>query len=161
MPRDWKSCSRDLQGWKRRMKWRKWKMSEMVWTFLLWQPVKHTGKWGGSRGWGGREGMAIETGIARRPKWCIYSSYIQFRETRERVAPADCWNWGKWGLKEYIERGSSSLVGLVRYKRFLSCLDCSSRSSTKKNFPNRILFYFICLYRPASWAGSCAASPVS
>ncbi len=22
------------------------------------------------------------------------------------VAPADCWNWGKWGLKEYKWKGS-------------------------------------------------------
>jgi hypothetical protein len=25
-------------------------------------------------------------------------------ETRGGVAPADCWNWGKWGLLDYCHR---------------------------------------------------------
>ncbi len=49
------------------------------------------------------------------------------------------WNWGKWGLKKYKWQGSFLLVGslgsMCRYKRFLSSLGCSSRLSTKKNFP--------------------------
>jgi hypothetical protein len=51
-----------------------------------------------------------------------------------------------------------SLVGPLgsscRYKRFLSCLGCSS-------LPSVIFFFnFICPHRPASWAVSRAASPV-
>jgi hypothetical protein len=46
------------------------------------------------------------------------------------------------------------------YKRFLSCLGCSSWPSTKYVFPRHTLFYYICLHCPASWAISYAASPV-
>jgi hypothetical protein len=46
------------------------------------------------------------------------------------------------------------------YKRFLSCLVCSSRPSTKYYFPHHTLFHFICPHRPAGWAGSRAESPV-
>jgi hypothetical protein len=37
-------------------------------------------------------------------------------ERQERGAPADCWNWGKWGLREYIMLKGSYLgwfVGIV------------------------------------------------
>jgi hypothetical protein len=57
------------------------------------------------------------------------------------VAPADCWNWGEWGLGTN-ERGPS-LVGLLglscQYKRFLSFLGCFSWPSTKY-FSHRTLF---------------------
>jgi len=46
------------------------------------------------------------------------------------VALADCWNWGECGLKE--DKLLVCSFGLsCRYKRFLSCLGCSSRSRTK------------------------------
>ncbi len=49
--------------------------------------------------------------------------------------------------KSTNERGPS-LVGSsgssCRYKRFLSCLGCSSRPSTKYSFPQRTLFQFLC-----------------
>ncbi len=51
-----------------------------------------------------------------------------------RVAPADCWNWGECGLKEYniqMKGVLPSLVRSCRYKWFLFCLGCSSRPSTK------------------------------
>jgi hypothetical protein len=55
-----------------------------------------------------------------------------------------------------------SLGSSCRYKRFLSCLGCPSRPpSTKYFFPRRTLFHLICPNRPASWAGSRAASPIS
>ncbi len=90
------------------------------------------------------------------------------RKTREgRVAPAYCWNWGRWGLKEYIIKRSFLgwfvwLVVPVQYKRFLYCLGCSSRPSTKYLFPHRNLFYFIFpIVQQAGLPGSRAASPVS
>ncbi len=47
------------------------------------------------------------------------------------------------------------------YKKFLSCLGCSSRPSTEYFFPHRTIVHFICPHRPASWASSRAVSPVS
>ncbi len=49
------------------------------------------------------------------------------------------------------------------YKRFLSCLDCSSGPSTNYFYPHRTLFHLkvSCPHHPASWAGSRAGSPVS
>jgi hypothetical protein len=66
--------------------------------------------------------------------------------------------------KSTNERGPS-LVGSLglscRYKRFLFCLDCSSRPSTKYFFPQCTLFQCICPHRPVSWVDSRAGSPVS
>ncbi len=66
--------------------------------------------------------------------------------------------------KSTNERGPS-LVGLLglscQYKRFWFCLGCSSWPSIKYLFPPRTLFQFLCIRRPASWAGSRAGSPVS
>ena len=50
------------------------------------------------------------------------------------VAPADSWNWGKWGLREYILKGP--FLGwfhglLVPVQENLSWLVCSSRPRTK------------------------------
>ncbi len=45
-----------------------------------------------------------------------------------------------------------------RYKRFFFCLGSSSLPSTKYFFLT--VLQFLCLYRPASWAGSRAESPV-
>jgi hypothetical protein len=90
--------------------------------------------------------------------YCIQMAGIFFlatlisRETREGggVAPADCMlKRGKWGLKEYLRKGSflDWFVGSsCRYKRFLFCLGCFSRPRTKYFFPHRKL---ICPHRPA------------
>jgi hypothetical protein len=52
-----------------------------------------------------------------------------------------------WDSKSTNE-GGLSLVGSLdlscQYKRFVSCLGCSSRPSTKYFFPHRTLFQFIC-----------------
>ncbi len=58
------------------------------------------------------------------------------------MALADCWNWGKWGLKERVHmKGGPSLVGFLcsfcYYKGFLACLGWSSRLSAKYLFPYR------------------------
>ncbi len=62
--------------------------------------------------------------------------------------------------KSTNERGPS-LVGSLglscQYKRFLFCLGCYCRPSTKYLFPYRTLFQFLCPHRPASWTGSRAA----
>ncbi len=47
-----------------------------------------------------------------------------------------------------------------RYNRFLSCLGCSHQPSTKYYLPHSTLFQYISPYRPATWAGSRAGSPV-
>ncbi len=43
-------------------------------------------------------------------RWHVWSQRYQ-----KEVAPADCWNWGEWGLKEYKWKGSflDCFVGLV------------------------------------------------
>ncbi len=79
------------------------------------------------------------------------------------VAPADRWNWGEWGNKEYKWMGSflGWFVGLaVPEQEILFCLGWSSQPSAKYFFPHRTQFRFLCPHRPASWAGSCAGSPV-
>ncbi len=55
-------------------------------------------------------------------------------EIPEMGGPADCWNWGKWGLREYIWKGP--FLGwfhglLVPVQENLSWLGCSSRPRTK------------------------------
>jgi hypothetical protein len=74
-----------------------------------------------------------------------------FFTVKERVASADCWNWGEWGLNEY--KCPPSLVGLLSlscwYRRFLFCLVCSCRPMYLKFFPLCTLY----------WAGSRAGSP--
>ncbi len=59
---------------------------------------------------------------------------------------------------------SPSLVGSLgsscQYKRFLSCLGCSSRPSVKYFGPHGALFKFLCPHRPAGQAGSRSGSPV-
>ncbi len=80
------------------------------------------------------------------------------------MAPADCWNWGKWGLKEQKRKGSfrgwfvsNRLGSSCWYKRLLSYLGCSGQRSTKYFFPHRTLFQFM---RPPSNLGrqSCRAA---
>ncbi len=62
------------------------------------------------------------------------------------------------------ERGPSladSLGLSYRCKRLLSCLGCSGQKRIKYVFPHRTLINFMCLHRPAAWAGSRAGPPVS
>jgi hypothetical protein len=63
-----------------------------------------------------------------------------------------------------MKRGSSlvgSLVSLYRNKLFV-CLALDAQVSPIQNiFSSMHKFHFICPHRPASWAGSRSASPVS
>jgi hypothetical protein len=73
-------------------------------------------------------------------------------------------NGDSWEYLHMYERGPSLvvlLVSLCSYIRFLSCLVCPSQPSTKYYFPRRTFFHFISPYRPATWTGSRAGSPVS
>ncbi len=88
---------------------------------------------------------------------------IVSRETRG-VAPADCWNGGKWGLNEYNWKGLFlgwffGLFVLVQEIFVLPWLLLSAHH--KIFFPHCTLFQFICPNCPARWPGSRAGSPVS
>jgi hypothetical protein len=86
------------------------------------------------------------------------------RETAEGWPPADCWNCGEWGLKEYKWKGSflGWFVGLVvTVQHILSWLVYSGHPSTKYLFPHRTLFQFMCPHHLGTWAGSRAGPPVS
>ncbi len=68
------------------------------------------------------------------------------------MAPADCWNWGKWDSKNKNERGSSlagSLGLSSRYKWFSACFGCSCRPSTNKKISHHTLFQCIFPHRLA------------
>jgi hypothetical protein len=86
------------------------------------------------------------------------------RDQRE-VVPADCWNWGEWGLKEYKWKVPflGWFVGLVIPVQETFILPWLW--STKYNFffPHRTstLFQFLCPYQSATWASSRAGPPVS
>ncbi len=88
-----------------------------------------------------------------------------YQRDQRWVAHADCWNWGKWGLQENIWK--RSFLGFVLWARCAGTIDfCPAMAalvmpSKKYYFSHRPLFHFISLYRPATWAGSCAGSPVS
>jgi hypothetical protein len=89
--------------------------------------------------------------LARQNQW-----------TNQRgVAPAECWNWGKYGLTN--KRGPSlisSLDSSYWSKGFFPAL-AALGAQVQNIFPHCLLFQFICPHRPASWADSCAGSPVS
>ncbi len=58
------------------------------------------------------------------------------------------------------------LPGLVRWARRIGTRDfCSVLGAlvdlVQENFPHQIIFHLICPHHLASWAGSCAESPVS
>ncbi len=105
--------------------------------------------------------------ISARP--CFFLQFLLLlvtRETREgwplmtveTEANGDSW--------KYIWKRSffGWFVGFfvpVQYCRFLSCLGCSSKPSTKYYFTHCTLFLFFSPRRPATWAGSHAESPVS
>jgi hypothetical protein len=75
------------------------------------------------------------------------------RDYRERWSMPTVETELNWDLKKTNETGPSfvGLLGLsCQYKRFLSCLGCSSRPSTKYIFPHRTLVHFLCTHRPAS-----------
>jgi hypothetical protein len=65
--------------------------------------------------------------------------------------------------KSTNERGPflvGSLGLLCQYKRFLFCLDCSSRPRTKF-FSSPYTDSLFCYRRPTNWAGCRAGPPVS
>ncbi len=71
-------------------------------------------------------------------------------------------NGDSWSTCEKIPSLVASLGSSRRCYRLLSCLGCSSQPCTKYFVPHRTLFHYIVpIHRPASWAGSRAASPVS
>ncbi len=85
------------------------------------------------------------------------------RATNQRdqrgMAPAGCWNWGEWGLKEYKSKGPflglDSLGSSCRFKRLLSC-------QVQNIFSLNVHYFNVCVpHRPATWAGSRAGPPVS
>jgi len=68
-----------------------------------------------------------------------------YQRDQRGVTPADCWN-------EVNVDSKKQMIGILPwlvldsscwYKRFLSCLGCSSQPSTKYYFPHRRLFHFI------------------
>ncbi len=76
------------------------------------------------------------------------------------VAPAHCWTWGGWGLKEYKWKGTFiglflELVVSVQETFILSWLLWSAHK--KYFYP----YKFMCPHRPATWASSRAGPPVS
>jgi len=87
------------------------------------------------------------------------------RETREGWPLLTVETEVNGASKSTNERGPSlagSLGLLCRYKRFVFCLGCSSRPSTKYFFfPNYALFNSFVPIAPASWACRRAGSPVS
>jgi hypothetical protein len=86
------------------------------------------------------------------------------RETREGWALVTVETEVNGDSKSTNERGPflfDSLGLSCRNKRFLFCLGCSSRTSTKYFFSRRTLFQLLYPNRPASWAGSRAGLPVS
>jgi hypothetical protein len=68
-------------------------------------------------------------------------------------------NPGQLRLRNCHSDALTTRLDLI-HKRYLSCLGCAYQPSTKKKFPNRTLFHFMCVpIRPATWAGSRAGSP--
>ncbi len=47
---------------------------------------------------------------AASPVICVY---VYKKRDKREVAPADCWNWGKWGTRGVHMEGGPSLVGLL------------------------------------------------
>ncbi len=92
------------------------------------------------------------------------SHQLYYRPTSKirELAPAECWNWDKWGLKEV-----SFLVwfvGLVMKVQEIFVLPRLLWSDQYKIFflsPYSTLFQLTCPHRPASWAGNRAGSHVS
>ncbi len=71
------------------------------------------------------------------------------------VPPADRWNSGKWGLKEFKWKGSYLVaIGLVMpvQEIFVHALTSLVGPRAKYFFSHRTLFESICPHRPASWA---------
>ncbi len=96
----------------------------------------------------------------------LFHTLVEQNQRDQRgLAPADCWNWGKWGLMEYKWKGfflAWYLGSFCRHKRFLSYLGYSSQTSAIYIFfPHRTLFHFMCPHRPATLACSRTGSPVS
>jgi hypothetical protein len=88
--------------------------------------------------------------LAYSPSFTVFETLVLTREQNR-------------DSRRTFERGPSmvcSLGSLRRYTRFLACLGCSSRPSTKFFFspPYGTLFQFLCPpHLPTSWAGNRAA----
>ncbi len=88
----------------------------------------------------------------------------QVQRDQRGVAPADCWNWGEWGLTGYKWKRSflGGFVGLIVPVQETVILPWLIWSAQYKIFfPHRTLFQFMCPHRHATWAGSRAGPPVS
>ncbi len=93
----------------------------------------------------------------------VFVQVVDVRETREGCPLLTVETEENGDSKSTNERGPSLVVSLglsCRYKRCSLCLSCFTRSSAKYFFLQLIQFQFLCLQRTASWAGSCAGSPV-
>ncbi len=92
--------------------------------------------------------------MAKSLQLTVQLAYICIQRDQRGVAPADCWNWGEWGLKECNDNGPSLvwLVVPVQETFILPWLDF---------LHHRTQFQFMCPHRPATWAGSRAGPLVS
>jgi hypothetical protein len=86
-----------------------------------------------------------------------FSGFLAGRETRE--------GWPLLTVERTNEKGFflGWLVGLVVLVQEIFCSALAALVGPVQNifFPHLTLFQFLCLHRPASWAGSRAGSPVS
>ncbi len=98
------------------------------------------------------------------PAWSVSTPWLgtSLQRYQRGVAPADSWNWGKWGLKEYKRKGSF-LSWFVPVREISVRLPWLLWSAPYKMFfpPRGTLFQCLYPHSPASWAGSRASSPVS
>jgi hypothetical protein len=84
-----------------------------------------------------------------RLNWVLLPSSVSWDQRYKReVAPADCWNWGECGHKEYNWKGVHPW--LVRWARravieTFSCLGCSGQPNIKYFFSSP---YTISIYVP-------------
>ncbi len=83
-------------------------------------------------------------GLALGFQGCYARCHLIQRDQRW-VAPADCWNWRKWGLMEYNERGPS-FVGLLGSSILSSILPwLLSVSPVKNSFFLTAHFFNLCV----------------
>ncbi len=73
-------------------------------------------------------------------------------ERLERGGPAECWNWGEWGLKEY--KWNWSFPWLVCWTRRAGTIDfCPALAALVSPVQNIALFHFISAHCPATCMG--------
>ncbi len=98
--------------------------------------------------------------------WIYAPKYFHILVQREQrgVAPADCWNCGEWGLKEYKWKRFFlgwfvGIVVSVQETFILPWLLCSALYKISFSSPYTISIYVSPC--PAPWTGSRAGPPVS